>query len=241
MQLFRGWNWRIPVTAFGILACTLILQLYMNATYQPMTPEDSLEAPASVYIAMGVNNDNGMAGWHNYYDQIAFGNNDWNVEKTNEEAWKYLGDFFREHRNEPGYIMDFYYRKTGSQWNSPMYQCLAMNNNIKEQQSAFAASVYFGKLRNFVEAETNIHQLVVYGGVLCLLLFVRKRWQRIDNYLLLIGVFGGFLFSILWEAKTRYVFPYYLAMLPYGAAGIYELVKWLYEKYKKYVRKEVAE
>lgn len=235
IQLFRQWNWKKVVTILGIFLCTILFQAYINGIYQKLIPENSLEAPASVYIAMGTNFDNGMAGWHNFYDQRCFKENDHNVERTNQVAFQHFKEFFTE--NDLGYLTNFYYHKIGSQWNSPMYQCLAMNNKIKGEQSPLVASVYFGKLRSVVEAETNIHQLVVYGGALCLLLLVRKKWQRIDNYLLLIGVFGGFLFSILWEAKTRYVFPYYLVMIPYGAAGIYELIKRLHERYSKYNKK----
>lgn len=66
----------------------------------------------------------------------------------------------------------------------------------------------------------NIYQLLVYGAVLFLLSVKRKEWRQIDRYILLVGIFGGFLFSILWEAKTRYVFPYFLMVLPYAAVGI---------------------
>lgn len=232
IQLFRQWNWKKLVTIAGIFLCTILFQAYINGIYAKLIPENSHEAPASVYIAMGTNFDNGMAGWHNFYDQRCFKENDHNVERTNQVAFQDFKEFFAE--NDLGYLANFYYHKIGSQWNGPMYQCLAMNNKIKGEQSPLVASVYYGKLRSVVEAEMNIHQLVIYGGALCLLMLVRKRWQRIDKYLLLIGVFGGFLFSILWEAKTRYVFPYYLVMIPYGAVGVYELVKWLHEICRKY-------
>ena len=40
-------------------------------------------------------------------------------------------------------------------------------------------------------------------------------------YVGLIAVLGGFLFHILWEANSRYIFLYSLLMMPYCAAGIY--------------------
>ena len=48
-----------------------------------------------------------------------------------------------------------------------------------------------------------------------------------DSYSLLIGIFGGILFTMLWEAKSRYVFPYLLLLLPYAAAGMYGLMEGL--------------
>ena len=135
IQLCRGWDWKVVITIVGIIAGAVLLQFYINNIYHELIPENSLEAPASVYIAMGVNTDNGMAGWHNFYDQNVFVNNDCNIEKTNQEAWTYFGDFFRENKDNPGYLADFYYRKICSQWNSPMYQCLAMNNIFAGEQS----------------------------------------------------------------------------------------------------------
>ncbi len=104
-----------------------------------------------------------------------------------------------------------------------MYQCLVMNNGIKFQQLPLAESIYFGSLRRYVELFMNIYQLLIYGSILLLLLRKRKIWVQIEKYALLIGIFGGFLFSMIWEAKTRYVLPYFLMMLPYAAIGIYNL------------------
>ena len=69
-----------------------------------------------------------------------------------------------------------------------------------------------------------------------MLFIVHKRWSNIENYLLLIGVFGGFLFTLIWEAKTRYAFPYYILMIPYAAIGIDLLLKKINETISKKVR-----
>ena len=95
--------------------------------------------------------------------------------------------------------IDFYSRKLGAQWEAPMYQCYVM----------------------------NIYQILLYGGVFVYLLAGRKKEQQIEHYVLLIGVFGGFLFSAMWEAKARYVFPYLMMMISYAAAGITVCVSWI--------------
>jgi hypothetical protein len=69
----------------------------------------------------------------------------------------------------------------------------------------------------------NIYQLLIYGGVVLTLILMRKKWIKIENYVLLIGVYGGFLFSLIWEAKSRYILPYFIMMIPYAAIGITEL------------------
>lgn len=39
-------------------------------------------------------------------------------------------------------------------------------------------------------------------------------------YVGMIAVLGGFLFHMVWEANSRYIFPYFLLMLPYAALGL---------------------
>ena len=76
----------------------------------------------------------------------------------------------------------------------------------------------------------KIFQMILYASILCLLIARHKDWMRIDKYVLLIAVFGGFLFSLIWEAKTRYIFPYLLMMLPYMAVGADVIVRFLESK-----------
>ena len=67
------------------------------------------------------------------------------------------------------------------------------------------------------------YQLLIYGSILFLLLYRRKEKRSVEWYILLIGVLGGVLFHELWEAKSRYVLPYFIIMIPMAAAGLSEL------------------
>ena len=49
-----------------------------------------------------------------------------------------------------------------------------------------------------------------------------KEEEGILRHLLAAAVIGGFCFSLLWEAKTRYILPYYLFMFPCAAVGYKE-------------------
>lgn len=223
--------------ACGMVAGVLLFQGAIWGIYNRVTPEDSHGMPAILYITMGVNDDNGMAGWHNWYNMSTFAENDYDVERASAVAKKDLREFFEKCLDDPAYAVDFYYRKMSSQWNAPMYHCLAMNNMFAGERSAFVENVYFGDLRKFVEEGMNVYQLLIYGGVLAVLIFRRKKWTGIENYILLIGVFGGFLFSLMWEAKTRYVFPYFVIMIPYAAIGITECVRCLSAKAERHIGK----
>ena len=58
-----------------------------------------------------------------------------------------------------------------------------------------------------------------------LLISRRKKREPLENEILLIVILGGILFHMLWEAKSRYVLPYFVMMLPLAAAGICEVTQ----------------
>ena len=72
------------------------------------------------------------------------------------------------------------------------------------------------------------YQFLIYCGVLIYLifeLFDTKNVSPIEDYIGIVTILGGFLFSIIWEAKARYMFPYFVLMLPYAMLGCFRLVE----------------
>ena len=65
----------------------------------------------------------------------------------------------------------------------------------------------------------------------------RKGINRMEFYLLLVAVFGGFLFSLIWEAKTRYILPFFFMQIPYMAMGINHIMVYVEEKRDKMGKK----
>ena len=62
-------------------------------------------------------------------------------------------------------------------------------------------------------------QMIVYAGMLCYFLLAVRKDSNILQHTLAVTMIGGFLFSIIYEAKARYIFPYYVFMFPYAAMG----------------------
>ena len=57
--------------------------------------------------------------------------------------------------------------------------------------------------------------------------------MKMENWILLIAIVGGFLFSIIWEAMSRYVLPYAVYTIPLAAIGMETLQKWLRQLLQK--------
>lgn len=219
----------------SMLAGTLLFfSIITYGIYGDKIPEDSESMPAILHIAMGLNWNEVNPGWYDRSNLAIFRDNNCSVEASKEDAMELVREFMETARDNDGYAADFFTHKLTSQWAAPMYQCLAMNNKIEGEQSRLAHSVYFGRLRILFQKFMNIYQLLVYGSVLLVLFAKQKEWVCLEKYILLIGIFGGFLFSLMWEAKTRYVFPYFLFMIPYAVVGLGSL------DFKKLTKRDIT-
>lgn len=217
-------NRQIFFTGCSVVAGVLFFQIMIWLGYSSVRGEDASSMPALCFVAMGLNDDDSEPGWYNARSLELFAVSDYDVKLANKNALAFIKEYVDIYRANPRYMVDFFTRKMNAQWNAPMYQCLAMNDKIVREQSALVADIYFGgKAGRLVERYAKLYQLLVYGSILFLLASKRKSWNEIEKYVLLIAVFGGFLFSLMWEAKTRYVFPYLLMALPYAALGINDL------------------
>lgn len=215
------------------LACILILGMVLtnglvkDGIYKGKIPGDSKPMPALLHVAMGCNRDGQNPGWYNGYNWNTYHDFACDGQAAGQEAIRTIRKFLDDCASDHAFAVDFFVRKIAAQWEAPMYQCLAMNNCFAGEQSRFAQQVYFGSLRIWIERFMNIYQLIIYGGIFVLLIQKWKDFERIEYFVLLIGVFGGFLFSLIWEAKTRYIFPYLLFMMPYAAMGLEGILKWI--------------
>lgn len=205
----------------------------IQAIYHDKIPEDSHTMPAILFVAMGTNDDVANAGWYNSYSFLQYQGHGFDPQTSSAAAKEDLAAFAAQCQADPASAIDFYNRKIASQWNAPMYQCIVMNSRVEGEQTALVQSLYEGEGNRRLTDFMNIYQSLIYGGVLAFTVLALKKRVPLQHYLLLIAVFGGFLFSILWEAKARYVFPYFLIMIPYAAAGIGSMITMLWQRADK--------
>ncbi len=223
---------------FAMLAALVLgwggVQMAVWGIYHDVRTEKAPAIPALLFIVMGLNDDYQYAGWYNQYNYVTFAHANDNVELAKEKAWEDLRMYLEIYKNDPNYMVDFFTRKMNAQWNAPMYQSIVMISNVEGEQLLLARNIYeHGKLAEWIETGMKIFQLLMYGGILFLLVLRRREYVQIEKYLLLIAVFGGFLFSLMWEAKTRYVLPYLFMQIPYMAMGVSEFVSWIENRYRE--------
>ena len=239
VKLIGKWEKQVLVTGIVALLGAILIHIGHWAFYADKVDPEAASLPASLYIVMGMNDDYEHNGWYNNYNYHTFRVADYDVDVANAIAMEDLRMYIQHFRTYPDYFVDFYTRKMNAQWNVPMYQCLKMTNCLEGNLSPLVAAVYNGYGIGWImDRGMKIYQMVLYASILIWLLASIRKQKGIEQYILLIAVFGGFLFSLIWEAKTRYVFPYLIMMLPYGAMGIHVILTRLRYNKKKFVNSD---
>lgn len=177
--------------------------------------------PSSMYVAMGMQQSTGGAGVYNGYNNSVFrGEAGSDEAKAHEMAVTYIRERLQEFRANPAMAKDFYKEKIQEQWNEPTFCSLVMTATFETLPAGMVEKLYYGSWQQRYRDFMNRYVTVLYMGVILYCLAGLLRKTDMLQCLLLIGVIGGFLFSILWEAKSRYVLPYIVLLIPYMALGI---------------------
>ncbi|MBR1853015.1 MAG: hypothetical protein IJ794_07720 [Lachnospiraceae bacterium] len=187
--------------------------------------------PAMSYFAMGMQESSRGNGWYNGFNFNTYQESGMDSEVTVQISRDYITErraFFREH---PDYAASFYFYKFLSQWADGTYASRQATLATLGERHAFVREIYDGTYSPYYIGYCNIYQSILYlGSFLCFLhLWMAKSPKRHCLYLYLgiIGAFGGFLFHMIWEANSRYIFLYSLLLLPYAAAGLSALFRYM--------------
>ena len=184
--------------------------------------------PSILYVAMGLQETDGEPGVYNRYHQTVFAEHDFQQEPSAEEGKAYIRDRMQQFANDPGMAWRFFKKKIQWQWIDPLYKSLRATNSFDEDREvpAFITEIYYGKTYDVLWKLSNYYQSVVYLGSLLFAVWGGVMWWRNKEvpaslWLPMIAVVGGFLFSIIWEAQSRYVFPYMVFLTMYVPEGLY--------------------
>lgn len=215
--------------AIAISIGVLIPSLITNAIYSRHYVENADGMPASTWIAMGLTDNDQGPGWYNIYALDMFYRADYSADRARKVAMKDIQESISVFLTNPEFTVDFFTRKMNTQWNAPMYQSVVMvNYQLEDGRSKIIQDIcYRGTIGKLIEKYMKVYQLLLYFSILVLMISRWKKENHIEDYVLLIAVFGGFLFTMMWEAKTRYAFPYLVMMLPYMAMGVNYLAELL--------------
>lgn len=199
--------------------------------------------PMTAWLAMGLDDPLNAAGctapgWysgkHTAEQHMECG---YDADKTADATKKAVKERINVFMNDYTYANDFFYEKITSQWNEPTYECLWLNW-VRPKYNQNENSVYQAvaeKGAPYLIEYMNIHQQFVFFATLIgILLCFKKKDILCCGFILII--LGGFLYHLLFEAKSQYILPYFLFMCGFSAVGtdyIYTKLDEFVKNYKK--------
>ncbi len=178
------------------------------------------------HIAMGLQDSEDAPGWYNTYNEAIFAECGYDKAETARTAKRSLTETLRYYTDNPGIGWSFIHRKLASEWNNPTFEGFHMQNArlTAEELSPLVKSVINdgGKLNILLTFFLDLYESVVLFGILMYLAAAKHADVRELFFVMLL--IGAFVFFAVWEAKGRYVAPFYLMAVPYAAAGYQKLL-----------------
>lgn len=224
--LYALWQKRpglLLLSAFCI-ACSLSVLPCIQKYYELRSGNTiSSGVTAISYFAMGMQESPRANGWYNGFNFDTYQNTGMDTAASNAISQEAIRERLAYFRENPGYAVNFYWKKYLSQWVDGTYACRQATLATFGGRSPFFVSLYEGEYSKYLVSYCNLYQNILYLGAFwfCLAALRRKTFGfQLLAYLELISAFGGFLFHMIWEANSRYIFLYALAMLPFTAKGL---------------------
>ena len=206
----------LVLTLLAVIIGIIAPQSGIDISFQ--LPADAEPSPAMGTIYMGIYEWE-YPGWYNGADYGLSQAYDFDAQKTSEAAKEKIKEILDHYRKDPSYCFNYFRYKFASQWETPMYICLPMNRFYTETPPQLVSDIYSRQgIGMHIEKYMKLYQLLLYFFLLAIILYRLFRKQTdLLWYTPFIGIYGGFLFSMIWEAKTRYILPYFILAIPYMA------------------------
>lgn len=127
-----------------------------------------------------------------------------------EEYTKRVKERLKYFSENWGYAFNFYTMKLAAMWTENTYSAI-MNNEIN--------NIW---LENIIKPLTFYQKSLLIVTCLCSLIVLLQNRKNLSlEVIFLLTVFvGGFAFHILWEAKSRYIIPYIVVLIPIASICI---------------------
>lgn len=196
--------------------------------------------PKTAWIAMSLQNSYPRAdGWYNDYAVNLYQKYNGDTQKIDSIAKKDIANRLRSFLHDPNEAINFMSNKITSQWSEPTFESLeivfgsaeTIPNNLSPD-SKLQSSMHQGLLRRIYIMWCDSIQTLIYISSFILIIKLRKNLSM-KQLLPAIIMMGGLLFHAFWEAKSLYVLPYFMLLIPYAATCFAYSVDWVENRGKR--------
>ena len=188
-------------------------------------------APKILWVAMGLtdNPESPRAGgwFHDYYPEKTYQANDYDSSAASKVAQKDILNQIDNFVENPYYAYIFFKEKIISTWCDPMFQSVWSGPLMSRQQKTYSpilANLYNGGMIYKITAYySNILVCIIYLFTFIFLFpYTKDNKKKLAEYTLVFPLFliGTFLFHLIWETKSQYVYQAVISLVPLAAHAI---------------------
>lgn len=215
MNLFKEISiktWKERVLQMSIIALYIVVsimpaELVKDYYLSKYNLDKNKSYPSVSYFLMAMEEGERGNGWYN--EEIG-GPALIELENVKEEYTERIKQRLKYFSENIGYTLDFYTMKIASMWTENTYSAVR-NNNLE-----------YYSFEECIEPLTFYQKALLLTTCLCsFIVLIQNRKNLSIDIILLITIFiGGFAFHILWEAKSRYIIPYIVVLIPIASISI---------------------
>ncbi len=228
---------RIQSIACAVLMCFLVITVkQLPIKYYEAKADVQFEEgiPMTCWLSMGLGESAFAPGWYDSADTVnLYQKMNGDTDKINEITKENIKERIDFYTNNPADAYDFFKDKTSSQWNETSFQSI-WNNNVRGQfgEKTGIAKFVCGDGEKGTKKVMDVTVQFIYFGFTCACFYLvytafkRKNFD-ISSVVFPVVIIGGFLYHLLFEAKSQYVLPYVIIMIPYAVCGVYKLIQLL--------------
>ena len=216
LNIWKEWSkedWKNRILQISIICIYLIIAMFpaslvKNYYFQKYDLDKDKIYPNNSYLLMAMEEGPRGNGWYN--ENIA-GPALKEPEKMKIEYTQKIKDRLTYFSENWGYTLKFYTNKITSMWTENTYA--AVRNNTLPDNTI---------IDKFINPLTFYQKEVLILICTCsIIILVQNRKNLSYELIFLATIFiGGFAFHILWEAKSRYIIPYIVVLMPMASVEI---------------------
>ena len=214
----------IAITIIFLLISIAPSKIIITLVQRKYNLNSNNQSPATTYIYIGMTSGERGNGWYN-------SNADWVWDYPIEEAKAMYNKAIKERSKylitHPIELIKFYAKKNVSMYAENTYASLYYNESFcfgydeyKDIEKDNIVISFHERLQLYQKAL----MIIIFSFTIIMLIKNRKELSN-EEILLLLVFIGGFLFHNMWEAKSRYIIPYLIVLIPLASKGILTKVK----------------